>query len=477
MLPPPSFRGEFRTDADARAVYAESAGIVRSAPLAVAVPADADDVVALVRWAHTAGTPLVPRGSGSSMAAGAVGPGVVVDLSRLDAIGAVDVARRTVRVGPGALRADVEAAAARHGLRFPPDPSSGRYCTVGGMAGTNAAGAHTLKYGATRGWVAALDCVFDDGTRAEVRRGEPVPAGVPALARLAALAPALRAGEREAPAAHAGVRKESSGYATAAWAASGELVDLLVGSEGTLAVFVGLELALAPRPGATASAFATFASLEGAVAGAGAARAAGASACELLDRTFLDVVAGSAHAPSLPEHTEAVLLAEVEADTPAAAEAGAARARRGVRARGRHPRRARARAARRGRAVGGAPRREPDPRAARPRPQVDAVHRGRGRAARAAAGLRARGARRAGAARHARGDLRARGRRARAREPARRRAAPRLGGHGARAPRRGHRPRLRARAAPSPGSTATGGCARRCSTASGRRRCSRGSRP
>jgi FAD/FMN-containing dehydrogenase len=248
---------------------------------------------------------------------------VVVDLSRLDAIGPVDVARRTVRVGPGALRADVEAAAAAHGLRFPPDPSSGKYCTVGGMAGTNAAGAHTLKYGATRAWVAALDCVFDDGTRAEVRRGEPAPDGVPALARFAALAPSLRADERARPAVHPGVRKESSGYATAAWGASGELVELLVGSEGTLALFVGLELALVPRPGATASAFATFATLEAAVDGAAAARAAGASACELLDRTFLDVVAGSVHAPSLPDRTEAVLLAEVEAATPAAAEEGA----------------------------------------------------------------------------------------------------------------------------------------------------------
>ncbi|CAA9359137.1 MAG: hypothetical protein AVDCRST_MAG40-3366, partial [uncultured Gemmatimonadaceae bacterium] len=63
--PPADFRGAFRTDAAARAVYAESAGIVRSEPLAVAVPVDADDVVALVRWAHASGTPLVPRGSGS----------------------------------------------------------------------------------------------------------------------------------------------------------------------------------------------------------------------------------------------------------------------------------------------------------------------------------------------------------------------------------------------------------------------------
>ena len=310
MRPPSTFRGVFRTDADALAVYAESAGIARAEPLGVAVPADEADVVSLVRWAHDRGTPLVPRGSGSSMAGGAVGPGVVVDLSRLNAIGAVDAERRTIRVGPGAVRADVDAAAARHGLRFPPDPSSGKYCTVGGMAATNAAGAHTLRYGATRAWVTALDCVFDDGTRAEVRRGAPDPPGVPALARLAAA-------ERAHPAAAGGVRKDSSGYALSDWIDSGELVELLVGSEGTLALFVGLELALVRRPGATASVFAAFDSLDAAVAAAGMARDAGASACELLDRTFLDVVAGSPRAPALPPGTEAVLLAEVEGDTAA----------------------------------------------------------------------------------------------------------------------------------------------------------------
>jgi FAD/FMN-containing dehydrogenase len=108
------------------------------------------------------------------------------------------------------------------------------------------------------------------------------------------------------------VRKESSGYALAAYAESGELLDLLVGSEGTLAVFIGLEVALAPRPGATASVLAAFATLELAVAGAASARDAGASACELLDRTFLDVVRSGSRSPALPERTEAVLLIETE---------------------------------------------------------------------------------------------------------------------------------------------------------------------
>src|ERR671939_2169035 len=103
---PRHFRGTFRDDDAARAVYSEAAGIARVMPLAVAVPADADDVVALVHWAHRTRTPLVPRGSGSSMAGGALGRGVVVDLSRLNELGPVEGAARHVRAGPGALCGD-----------------------------------------------------------------------------------------------------------------------------------------------------------------------------------------------------------------------------------------------------------------------------------------------------------------------------------------------------------------------------------
>ncbi|HEY2897187.1 MAG TPA: FAD-dependent oxidoreductase, partial [Gemmatimonadaceae bacterium] len=187
------FRGVFRDDESARAVYAEGAGIARAMPAAVAVPADADDVAALVRWAEASHTPLIARGSGSGMAGGAVGAGVIVDLSRLDSIGAIDGERRHVMVGPGALRGAVNARARLQKLRFPVDPSSGAFCTIGGMTATNAAGAHTLRYGSTRAWVTALDCVFADGTRARIQRGAPLP-GLPAIDRFLATAhPAILA--------------------------------------------------------------------------------------------------------------------------------------------------------------------------------------------------------------------------------------------------------------------------------------------
>ena len=316
---PRAFRGTFRSDDEARAVYSEAAGIARSIPAAVAVPADAEDVCTLVQWAHTTATALIPRGSGSSMAGGAVGPGVIVDLSRLHEIGAVDVEARRIAVGPGALRGAVNGAAGAHGLRFPVDPSSGGYCTVGGMASTNAAGAHTLRFGATRPWVVALDCVFADGSRAFVRRGDPPPDVAPVRRFLADTHASVIAAARERPRAHPGVRKDSSGYAVGEYARSGDLIDLLVGSEGTLALLVGLELALIPKAGATSSTLAAFSSLERAVDGAVRARDAGASACELLDRTFLDVARAGGKAGDLPAATEAVLLAEVEAATVAEA--------------------------------------------------------------------------------------------------------------------------------------------------------------
>jgi FAD/FMN-containing dehydrogenase len=309
-LPPP-IRGAFRTDDAARAVYAESAGVLRRLPRAVAVPADLDDVRALVRWAAAERLPLIPRGSGSSMAGGAVGDGIVIDLSRLNTRSPVDNTRRSLWAAAGVVRREVEHAANAHGLRFPVDPSSGTFATIGGMAATNAAGPRTLAHGAMRRWVEAVDCVFDDGSHATIRRGEPLPAGVAALDRWSAECDSIRAAAQSLP--RPAVRKDSSGYGVHDFADSGSLVDLLVGSEGTLALLVAVELRLAPLPEATASVLVAWPTLDHAVVGAALARAAGAAACELLDRTFLDVARSGAALP-VPDETECVLLIELEGD-------------------------------------------------------------------------------------------------------------------------------------------------------------------
>lgn len=341
---PSGYRGILRDDLLARELYSEGAGIARTLPLAVAVPADADDVSHLVRWARARGYMLMPRGSASGMAAGAIGPGIALDLSRFRDAGEVDVANRRIRVGAGVVQAEVNRLTLGAGLRFPVDPSSSGFCTIGGMAGTNAAGARTLRFGAMRSWVTALECVFDDGSRAWIRRDAPLPLHIPAVARLVHIVELLGQRVREDASllpmlAHAGVKKESSGYALHLvletlypheqpgtsphdLMLASALVDLLVGSEGTLAVFTQVELALTELPPATGSALALFDSLEAATACALLARAAGATACELLDRTFLEVAVSQGASGSvgdIPAGTEAVLLIETEAENEDAA--------------------------------------------------------------------------------------------------------------------------------------------------------------
>ena len=326
----PGFRGYFREDDLARAVYSEAAGIGRAIPSAVAVPVDADDVVVLVKWAAQTGTSLIPRGSGSSMAGGAIGAGVVVDLSRINHLGRIDERDRTVWADPGVIWSALDVAARRKGLRFPVDPSSGDFCTLGGMVSTNAAGAHSLRYGSTRAWVNAIDCVFSDGDRAVITRGEAAPKRIAAISRfLRDVHGEIVASDTRRPILHLGVRKESSGYAIHEYATKADLVDLLVGSEGSLAIVVAIQLSLSPLPAATSSVLGSFPSLETAAAAATRAVESGASACELLDRTFL-AYAAAAHGGNEKfrdriQGAAAILLADVEGDSADAAAAGARR--------------------------------------------------------------------------------------------------------------------------------------------------------
>ena len=308
---PPGFRGVFRTDEVARAVYSETAGVARIIPAAVAVPADADDVVTLVRWAADSRTPIVPRGSGSSMANGALGEGVIVDLARLGRVGALESSGHTITVGAAVTRDQVQHVVARYGLSFPIDPSSSAFATLGGMCATHAAGARSVKYGPLRHWINAAECVFADGSRAWVRRGALAP-DVAAMRRFdLEVAPRIR-GADPAALRHEGVRKESSGYALDAWRTSGEPLDLILGSEGTLALIVAVELRLAPLQRTTASLLAGFPDLEGAAAAAGRLAAHGASAVELLDRSFLEIAASEGSPLPLPSGLEAVLIVEAE---------------------------------------------------------------------------------------------------------------------------------------------------------------------
>src|SRR5215210_5143787 len=189
-------------------------------PIAVVRASGAADVQSCVRWAAEHGVPVVPRGAGSGLSGGssAVDGGIVLSLERMRAI-EIDVATRVAVVEPGAFNAEVKAAAAAHGLWYPPDPSSYEICSIGGNIATNAGGLCCVKYGVTTDYVLGLDVVLADGTL-------------------------VRLGGRTI--------KDVAGLS---------LVKLFVGSEGTLGVITRAVLRLIPaqRAGATlVSSFATM---------------------------------------------------------------------------------------------------------------------------------------------------------------------------------------------------------------------------
>jgi glycolate oxidase len=190
-------------------------------PLAVARVRSTSDVQEVLRWASATGTPVVPRGAGTSLSGGSTGVAGAITLSteRMRSI-EIDPITRVAVVEPGALNAEVKAAAAAHGLWYPPDPSSFEICSIGGNAATNAGGLCCVKYGVTTDYVLGMEVVLADGTA--VRLGGP---------RL----------------------KDVAGLS---------LTKLFVGSEGTLGVITSLTLRLLPAPPPSSTLVANFPSME-----------------------------------------------------------------------------------------------------------------------------------------------------------------------------------------------------------------------
>ncbi|WP_135365345.1 FAD-binding oxidoreductase [Halosimplex halophilum] len=177
-------------------------------PDAVVWPESTEEVSAVLAGAHERGIPVTPYAAGTGLEGNAVPAheGISMDTTRMDAILDVRPDDLQVDVEPGVLGSAVDEAAAEHGLTFPPLPSSGDISTVGGMIATDASGMQAVKYGVVGDWVLELEAVLADGT-------------------------VVTAGS--------GAVKSSAGY---------NLKDLLVGSEGTLAVITRATLELAGRP-------------------------------------------------------------------------------------------------------------------------------------------------------------------------------------------------------------------------------------
>ena len=187
-----------------------------------------------------------------------------------------------IRAGAGAIAARVEERARAAGFFLPPLPSSWERCTVGGMVANNAAGTRTFGYGATRDWVAELDLVLAGGSLETVRPG----LAPPSISRLQAqISARLDAELPDWPR----VRKNSSGYALDRFLSSGDPVQLLLGSEGTLGIVTSVTFRLAPVPEASGVSLVRLDDLEDLSAWLHAASDLGASACEFLGRRVAEM--------------------------------------------------------------------------------------------------------------------------------------------------------------------------------------------
>jgi glycolate oxidase len=262
------------TDPDAMEKYRHDWSRDESAgkPLAVVRAEDAGEVQTAVRWAAEHRIGVVPRGAGSGLSGGsnAVDGAIVLSLERMRAI-EIDTACQVAVVEPGAFNAEVKAAAAEHGLWYPPDPSSFEICSIGGNVATNAGGLCCVKYGVTTDYVLGLDVVLADGTL-------------------------ISLGGRRI--------KDVAGLS---------LLKLFVGSEGTLGIVTRAILRLVPAQAARSTLVASFASVRAAADAVVAMRSTmRPSMLELMDRSSINAVEDF-QAMGLDRSAGALLIAQSDA--------------------------------------------------------------------------------------------------------------------------------------------------------------------
>ena len=244
--------------------------LYRQLPLAVALPGNEAQVAAVLRICHEAGTPVIARGAGTGLSGGATPrPGaVLMSLARLNHIISLDPLARTARVQPGVRNLAISEAAAAHGLYYAPDPSSQIACTIGGNVAENSGGVHCLKYGLTVHNLLALRVVTIAGEVLEIGARSP----------------------------------DAPGY---------DLLALITGSEGLLAVITEVTVRLIPRPQCARVVLAAFDSLANAGQAVADVIAAGIipAGLEMMDRPTIAAVEPYVRA-GYPLDAEAILLCE-----------------------------------------------------------------------------------------------------------------------------------------------------------------------
>ncbi|HEY3187307.1 MAG TPA: FAD-binding protein, partial [Solirubrobacteraceae bacterium] len=260
------------------ALYSRDASVIEGHAGVVCFPCDTAEVQAVVRVARRHGRAVVPRGSGTGLAGGAVPvgatddgpPPIVLVTSKMDRILEVDADERVAWVQPGVLNLDLTRAVAEHELHFAPDPSSQQSCTIGGNVANNSGGPHCLLYGVTSGHVLAVEVVLADGSVAMI----------------------------------GGLEPDVPGY---------DLRGAFVGSEGTMGVATRIAVRLTPNPPAVRTLLADFTEVDAAAATVSGIIAAGIvpAALEMMDAEITRAVEDYVHA-GFPRDAAAILLVEVD---------------------------------------------------------------------------------------------------------------------------------------------------------------------
>jgi FAD/FMN-containing dehydrogenase/Fe-S oxidoreductase len=250
--------GEVRFDKRSRALYSTDASVYQIEPLGVVIPRSTEAVIRAVTIAADHGVPITPRGGGTSQAGQSIGSGLVLDTSKyLNRILEINPDQRWVRVEPGVVLDELNAALLPYRLRFAPDVSSASRATVGGMMANNSSGARSVLYGKTIDHVREQRVVLADGSLAHFRplRGDDyvrAQRGDSIEARAYRMVPELgRRHAAEIARRFPRVLRRVGGYNLDAFvdpASSIDLTRIMVGSEGTLGFIVDARLSLVPLP-------------------------------------------------------------------------------------------------------------------------------------------------------------------------------------------------------------------------------------
>jgi FAD/FMN-containing dehydrogenase/Fe-S oxidoreductase len=317
--------GEVRFDAATRGRYSTDASMYQIVPRGVVLPKRVADVEAILKVAHEQGVSITARGGGTSQAGQTIGNGLVVDNSKyLDQMGELDPVARTVWVEPGIVLDDLNRKLKASGLWFPVDISTSSRATIGGMAANNSCGSRSLRYGIMADNVLAIEGLLADGERVTF---DQVPGNletVGASPQYLALVQKLRAiaagNADEIHKRFPKLRRRVGGYNLDSIDPAGHnMARLVIGSEGTLAYFTRIKLALQPLPRHKVLGICHFPSFRQAMESAQHIVKLGPTAVELVDRSILDLAqAIPAFRELLPRFVrcrpEALLLVEFAGD-------------------------------------------------------------------------------------------------------------------------------------------------------------------